>query len=48
VGIFFAKVCSKSGIWVRKNGKCSQKTGFAQKNLGIEVENLEIAPKLWD
>lgn len=38
----------KTGNAHKKQDLGCGKTGNAPKNLGIEVENLEIAPKLWD
>ena len=47
-GFSCQSVLEKRDLGCGKNGKCPQKAGFAHKNLGIEVENFGIAPKILD
>lgn len=47
-GKFFCQsLLEKRDLGTEKREMLS-KNGICPKNLGIEVENLEIAPKLWD
>lgn len=46
--IFLSKFAQKAGFGYGKTGNALKKRDLPKKNLGIEVENLEIAPKLWD